>query len=462
MEKIVIKSRSLNKNKNTDTNLQQRKSSHDCLEFFMKQNKNENISNPLFPKVKIRSKFFKSKKKITLPKLEDTKILSPNKYSIVSSRLINYNKSAANNIKFKNSIPNLHFPRLAHNKSQIYEKVDKVETRRKSVSFIKLNNIHLNSVKTKKIQIQLEPKIIKDYSSSSLAGKNEFGETKINQDSYLILTSINNFTNYNIFSVFDGHGKDGHLVSQFLVNYFSDFFKNNPQIIKCQTEIQLLNLFIESDYKFLRDAVNNSEKQLSLEEDIDSKNSGSTLCIVISIYTKIICINVGDSRAILSISEIFRNDIKLLSIDHKPSLKKEQERIKKCGGYVERFIYEDGIADQTYRVWDSPLLKYPGLAISRSIGDTDVTKIGVISDPDFCIKTLKKEMNFIVIASDGIWEFLDNKEVCDFVKNYYLVNGNAKNAAEELVKKSRKIWDQRGKEVDDITVIIVFFFKNQI
>ena len=65
-------------------------------------------------------------------------------------------------------------------------------------------------------------------------------------------------------------------------------------------------------------------------------------------------------------------------------------------------------------------------------------------------------MNFAVIASDGIWEFLDNKEVCDFVKYYYL-NGNAKNAADELVKKSRQIWDERGKEVDDITVIIIFF-----
>lgn len=456
MEKLLIKSKSINKNKNNDTNIHQRTSSLDCIEFFMKKNQIETMSHPLLPKIKIRSKFFKSKKKITLPKLEDTKIILPNKFNIVSSRLINYNKSASNNNKFKNSIPNLNFPRLSQNKSQIYERVDKVEMKRKSISFIKLNNCNLNSIKNKKIHIQLEPKNIKDYSSSSLAGKNEFGETKINQDSYLILTNINNFQNYNIFSIFDGHGKDGHLVSQFLVNYFSDFFKNNPQIIKCKTEIQLLNLFIDTDYKFLRDAVKNSEKQLSLEEDIDSKNSGSTLCILISIYTKIICINVGDSRAILSVSEIFRNDIKLLSVDHKPSLKKEQERIKKCGGYVERFIYEDGIMDEVYRVWDSPLLKYPGLAVSRSIGDTDAIKLGVISDPDFCIKTLKKEMNFVVIASDGIWEFLDNKEVCDFVKNFY-VNGKAKDAAEGLVKKSRQIWNERGKEVDDITVIIIFF-----
>ena len=64
-------------------------------------------------------------------------------------------------------------------------------------------------------------------------------------------------------------------------------------------------------------------------------------------------------------------------------------------------------------------------------------------------------MEFIIIASDGVWEFMDNKDVCDFVRNFYL-NGNAKEAAEELVKKSREIWDEQGKEVDDITAIVIF------
>ena len=452
MEKIIINSRGLNINKNKH-NLNRRRKSYDFSEFLMSKNKNDSICHPLKSKEIIKNKFFQQKIKISLPKL-DNKIMFPNINGVVSSRFMNYNKSASNNNKLNNNLTSLNFPRLTHNKSQLYERVEKEEKKRKSISFIKLSNHNLDSVKNKKIQ--LEEKNIKDYYSSSLAGKNEFGETKINQDSYLNLTKINNFINYNVFGVFDGHGKNGHLVSQFLVKYFSDFFKNNPQIIKCKKEIEILNLFIDSDFKFLGEAVTNCEKQLLEQQDIDSHNSGSTLCVVILIYTKIICVNVGDSRAILSISEIFRNDIRPLSMDHKPSLKKEQERIKKCGGYVEKCVYEDGIIDEIYRVWDSPSLEYPGLAISRSIGDIDATKLGVISDPDFCIKTLKKEMNFIVIASDGIWEFLDNKEVCNLIKNFYL-NGTAKIAAEELVKKSRNIWDERGKEIDDITVVIIFF-----
>ena len=46
-----------------------------------------------------------------------------------------------------------------------------------------------------------------------MAGKDYNGRNKINQDSYLMLTNINGITNYNVFAIFDGHGTDGHLVS---------------------------------------------------------------------------------------------------------------------------------------------------------------------------------------------------------------------------------------------------------
>lgn len=234
------------------------------------------------------------------------------------------------------------------------------------------------------------------------------------------------------------------------MKYFKNFFETNSQLIKGKTETDIYNLLLYSNYKLIRDAIQECEKKLSNEEDININSSGSTLCMIIQIYQKIICVNVGDSRAILSISEILRDEIKILSIDHKPSLKKEQERIKNCGGFV-KSIDSNG----QLRVWDSPLLKSPGLALSRSIGDLDVAKIGVIAEPDFWMKSVKKEMNFIAIASDGIWEFLSNKEVCDIVKKFYL-NGNPKEAAEELVKKAREIWEKTGKKIDDITTIIIF------
>ena len=447
MERLIIKSRS---KKSVKVNSQQRSSSHDFSEYLISKKKKDNICIPLKPKENVKSKFFKGNLKLKLPKLDEAKSILPKKYSS-SSKLMVFSQKSEIVTEKNNSKPNLPFINIS--KQSVNNSYTR-EKRRRSISFLKPNNSSITSVKTKKMY--LDKKILKEYHVSSLAGQNEFGETKTNQDSYLILTNINNYTNFNVFAVFDGHGEHGHFVSQFLVKYFTDFFKTNPLLTKCKDEIQIFNLLLTNDYKFLRDAVKNSEESLKKEEDIDSQNSGSTLCMVIQIYKKLICVNVGDSRAILSLSEILRDEIQKLSEDHKPYLKKEQERIKKCGGYVEKFIYEDGVKDDgPYRVWNGPSLQYPGLAISRSIGDTDATCIGVISEPDCILKSLKKEMNFIVIASDGIWEFLDNKKVVDVVKNFYS-NGNAKDACEELVKKSREIWEERGKEIDDITAIVIF------
>ena len=85
---------------------------------------------------------------------------------------------------------------------------------------------------------------------------------------------------------------------------------------------------------------------------------------------------------------------------------------------VEKCLYEEGVRDGPYRVWNSSKKEYPGLAVTRSIGDLEATKIGVIPVPDFILKTLKNNMKFIVIASDRIQEFFSNKNVCDIVKNY--------------------------------------------
>ena len=65
MEKLIIKSKSISKNKNhtsiNNINPNQRKSSHDFSEYFLSKNKNDSICYPLKPKEKIRSKFFQSK-----------------------------------------------------------------------------------------------------------------------------------------------------------------------------------------------------------------------------------------------------------------------------------------------------------------------------------------------------------------------------------------------------------------
>ena len=53
--------------------------------------------------------------------------------------------------------------------------------------------------------------------------------------------------------------------------------------------------------------------------------------------------------------------------------------------------------------------------MSRSIGDNSAKKIGVIPDPEVFEMDFCKEDKFIVIGSDGIFDFLSNKQVIKFM-----------------------------------------------
>ena len=60
--------------------------------------------------------------------------------------------------------------------------------------------------------------------------------------------------------------------------------------------------------------------------------------------------------------------------------------------------------------------------MSRSIGDNIAHTVGVIADPEVRRFELNPDHKFIVIASDGVWEFLTNEEIGHIVWPYYLKN----------------------------------------
>lgn len=77
--------------------------------------------------------------------------------------------------------------------------------------------------------------------------------------------------------------------------------------------------------------------------------------------------------------------------------------------------------------------------MSRSIGDLVAASVGVIAEPDIYEYNLKKSDKFMIIASDGVWEFLSNEMVIEIVSKFYH-KGDSNQAAEELVKVSREHW----------------------
>ena len=85
-------------------------------------------------------------------------------------------------------------------------------------------------------------------------------------------------------------------------------------------------------------------------------------------------------------------------------------RIKGKGGFISPPEEEWG---GPARVWLDASQTLPGLAMARSIGDHMVSSIGVIARPEVCVRELTDDDLFVVLASDGVWEFIDSQERLD-------------------------------------------------
>ncbi|XP_010483528.1 PREDICTED: probable protein phosphatase 2C 78 [Camelina sativa] len=123
---------------------------------------------------------------------------------------------------------------------------------------------------------------------------------------------------------------------------------------------------------------------------------GSTAVVSVLTPEKIIVANCGDSRAVLC-----RNGKAIaLSSDHKPDRPDELDRIEAAGG---RVIY-----------WDGPRV-LGVLAMSRAIGD-NYLKPYVISKPEVTVTDRVNEDDFLILASDGLWDVVSNETACSVVR----------------------------------------------
>ena len=236
-------------------------------------------------------------------------------------------------------------------------------------------------------------------------------------------------------------------------------FQTHPLLVKLKSLEAIYEKLISEKYQIIKDIFINADNALR-DENIDSRNSGTTCVLVIHVGEHIICANVGDSRAILIFDEENDKNLKFskiipLSFDTKPDNPGERERIIRMGGVVEKIKNNLGMDIGPYRVWEKNK-DYPGLAMSRSLGDFIGKNIGVIPDPEIFEWTLTIHSKYIVICSDGVWEFLNNKDVMETGKKFYLEN-NPRGFCKELIDKSIKFWEKEDVVVDDITTVVVFF-----
>lgn len=140
-----------------------------------------------------------------------------------------------------------------------------------------------------------------------------------------------------------------------------------------------------------------------------------------------------------------------LTIDHKPDLLHEYSRITSAGGRVFSVRYADGVVGPP-RVWLGQA-NVPGLAMSRSIGDFVVHTAGVVSTPDISEMELDSDSDcMLIVATDGLWDQLSNSEAVNIAANH----SEPGEAVSALLDEARSRWLEREKNVDDITVCVVF------
>ena len=294
-------------------------------------------------------------------------------------------------------------------------------------------------------------KLIKRMESICKKGYAGPGEKKINQDNYFIYNNFLKNNNYIYLGVCDGHGMYGQDVSGFLVNFLpqslnTKLLKNNLNDLE-NTSIQKLSTIFKTT--FLETNTN-----LLINDSIDTIFSGSTCSSMIFTPTRLITINLGDSRVILGKYDGKNWSAENLTRDHKPSEQDELNRILNSGGRVESNKDEQGEPYGPERVWLKEE-RIPGLAMSRSFGDEVAHSAGVIAEPEVKEHFLNEEDKFIILASDGIWEFVSSVECVSMVKNFYLKD-DIDGALFYVYKESSKKWILEEEVIDDITLIIIF------
>lgn len=271
--------------------------------------------------------------------------------------------------------------------------------------------------------------------------------------------------------VFDGHGRSGHIVSGLVRDHL-------PSLLLSQRNARLLadedsddssdgddTSSVDADDSSLSSpaaemfdewkevclqAFRVMDKELKLQPNLDCSFSGTTAVSIIKQGKDLIIANLGDSRAIMgTISEEGRLEAIQLTTDLKPSVPQEAERIRKNHGRV--FALKD--EPHTPRVW-LPNDNSPGLAMARAFGDFQLKNYGVISVPQVSYRHLSERDQFIVLATDGVWDVLSNERVVSIV----WAMKNKEDASKALVEAAVRAWKSKfpTSKVDDCSAACLF------
>ncbi|MCO5581484.1 hypothetical protein L7F22_035369 [Adiantum nelumboides] len=277
--------------------------------------------------------------------------------------------------------------------------------------------------------------------SASLFSKQ--GMKGVNQDAMLVLEDFAAQTGTTFCGVFDGHGPDGHLVARRVrdslpqklascwhaTNLSGRGFMhqgNGSFLARAGGDPQSIMAWTESLIK----AHKQMDRDLLLHGEFDCVSSGTTAVTFVKQGNDLYLGNVGDSRAVLGMTADDNSMMALqLTIDLKPNLPKEAERIRRFKGRVFALRNEPTVK----RVW-LPNVNTP--------------------EPVVTYRRLSVRDRFIILASDGVWDVLSNEQVVQIVASV----PTRSSAAKAVVEAATCAWKARRPQfrVDDCTAVCFF------
>ncbi|KAG8075623.1 hypothetical protein GUJ93_ZPchr0006g44232 [Zizania palustris] len=238
------------------------------------------------------------------------------------------------------------------------------------------------------------------------------------EDRFSIKSTTINGQTVNLFGVFDGHG--GKLAAEYLKEHLFENLVKHPEFLK-DTKLAICQTFLKTDADFLESVSSDS-----------FRDDGSTALAAVLVGNHLYVANVGDSRAVALKS----GKVVPLSEDHKPNRKDERKRIEDAGGII--------VFDDTWRVDGL-------LAMSRAFGNREL-KHCVKAEPDIQEKVVEEGLEYLVLATDGIWDVMRNEDAISLLK----AQDGPKAAAMKLTEVAHS-----RLSFDNITCIVVQFHQGK-
>lgn len=233
-----------------------------------------------------------------------------------------------------------------------------------------------------------------------LTKKSNRRKPPFNQDSLVLIDPFQTLwtKSYNSFfmaGTFDGHGDEGHVVSQVvskelpnrLANKLNQLYKFNSVLDDEAVIRALKDTFVEVDVNLPPSAM----------------NGGCTASVTLRIGSKLFIANTGDSRTIVVNAGKRNTTIVYMNRLDKAHLPDERKRIEGLGGKIH--IPPQHPDFSRVVVYSKVAREHIGLAMSRSLGDWEWKAVGVIAEPIVDIVDLTDVNNALLLtASDGLWD----------------------------------------------------------